>query len=486
MDIKGEKKAHSTIFFVPERQQRLDLILHLIPNTRQAILLRGPEQSGKSFFIQQFYTQASSRWRICSISSDQLMAAEESLHVFSDALDEGDNQRQIFSRLEAWDKANKKLVFCIEDAHKLDAERFEFLFQLAGNYSCVHLLLTSSENLGEELESRCQLIDIEPLTQKQTVDYARARLNKQGLTQSVGLAGIDELVLFIETGGLPGLINNVLAQAQRPAVVDQNNQKVLNTIEPKWLLLGGAVVLTIGALFYVYEGGEYPPNQAVGVTLVDKPQQLHVTQLGVDKIIAKPPEESLVTVSKPKPVERVTVQETVAPVEVVQKLQTPTLLAKPIKTQPLPTKSPAESTNKSRLSPKVTKVVKEARVRAVVAEVVFEPSKPMIAKPSRQTQLQKNHHWVQQRDMKHYTLQLLGVSLEESAAEYIVARPELKELLFFRNKRNAGAWFSVIYGDFPSLAEAEKVAGKLPKSLTGLQPWVRTYEAIQAEVFVKK
>ncbi|MEY8194128.1 MAG: SPOR domain-containing protein [Cycloclasticus sp.] len=477
MDIQGEKKAHSTIFFVPERQQRLDLILHLIPNTRQAILLRGPEQSGKSFFIQQFYTQAGSRWRICSISSDKLMAAKEPLPVFADALDEGDSQKQIFSRLEAWDKANKKIIFCIEDAHRLDAERFEFLFQLAGNYSCVHLLLTSSENLGEELESRCQLIDIEPLTQKQTVDYARARLNKQGL------AGIDELVLFIETGGLPGLINNVLAQAQRPAVVDQNNQKVLNTIEPKWLLLGGAVVLTIGALFYVYEGVEYPLNQAVGVTLVDKPQQLHVTPLGVEKIIAKLPEEPLEVVSKPQPVERLIEQKAMAPVEPVPKLQTQTLFAKPIKPQPLPTKSPAESTNKSSLSPKG---VNEEKDREVVAEVVLEPSKPMIAKPSRQTQLQKNHHWVQQRDMKHYTLQLLGVSLEESAAEYIVARPELKELLFFRNKRNAGAWFSVIYGDFSSLAEAEKVAGKLPKSLTGLQPWVRTYEAIQAEVFVKK
>jgi|GEM_PF-588340 len=483
MDIKEQKEANSTIFFVPERQQRLDLILHLIPNTRQTILLRGPEQSGKSFFIQQFYTQASSRWRICSISSDQLMAAQDSLQVFSDALDEGDNQKQIFSRLEAWDKANKKLVFCIEDAHKLDAERFEFLFQLAGNYSCVHLLLTSSENLGEELESRCQLIDIEPLTQKQTVDYAIARLNKQGVARSAGLAGIDELVLFIETGGLPGLINNVLAQVQRPAVVSQNNQKALNTIEPKWLLLGAAVVLTIGALFYVSEGVEYPPNQAEGVMLVDKPQPLHIAPLAVEKIIAKPPEKPLETLSKPEPAERLIEQKTVAPVEPVPKLQAQTLLEKPIKPQPLPTKLPAEPKGKSSLSPEV---VKEEKVKEVVAEVAPKPSKPVIAKPSVQTQLQKNHHWVQQRDTKHYTLQLLGVSLEESAAEYIMARPELKELLFFRNKRNAGAWFSVIYGDFSSLAEAEKVAGKLPKSLTGLQPWVRTYEAIQAEVFVKK
>lgn len=129
--------------------------------------------------------------------------------------------------MEAQSRAGKKVIICVEDVHRLANVHFEFLFGLADTYPCVRLLLTSSENIGESIEERCQLIDIEPFTQKQTAEYARFRVNRQGLA-FVNLAGIDDVVLFIETGGLPGRINDVLdsmAQTTPSKLSDEEQQK---------------------------------------------------------------------------------------------------------------------------------------------------------------------------------------------------------------------------------------------------------------------
>lgn len=84
----AEKKKTLSDFFTPQRQQRLDLMLHLIPNTSQSILLRGPEQSGKSFFIRKLKEQADKNWKMCSIKSQTMLAYDDSMQAIADAFDE--------------------------------------------------------------------------------------------------------------------------------------------------------------------------------------------------------------------------------------------------------------------------------------------------------------------------------------------------------------------------------------------------------------
>jgi len=483
MGIKEQEDTKAGVFFVPERQQRLDLILHLIPNTRQTVLLRGPEQSGKSFFIQQFKEQANTNWRICSINNHDLMGESDPLQVFADALDDGESKKQIFSRLEAWDRAKKKVIFCVEDAHILDVVRFNFLFDLAENYNCVQLLLTSSENLGDEIESRCQLIDIEPLTQKQTSDYARMRLNKRGLAKSLDLAGIDELVLFIETGGLPGLINNTLEQINAASTVAVSKKKPLAKTQLKWGLLGLAGVLSLGLVFGLYQQTDEPP----------KSNAVAVEQQAVDKVLVVSREVEAPVEIKDKQVE----VKLVAPIYIEEEKEIAV-----VEVSHKPQKTPKVNSSAVMQTPKKEVMVNElelvATKPAITKPATTKPAttkpattkpattKPATTKPSLQTQVQKNHNWIAGRKNDHYTLQLLGVSTEKSAYDYVVAKQELKSLLFFQNKRNSGAWYSVIYGDFVTQVAAEKAAKHLPKSLGRLKPWVRRFDAIQAEVFVKK
>ena len=86
------------------------------------------------------------------------------------------------------------------------------------------------------------------------------------------------------------------------------------------------------------------------------------------------------------------------------------------------------------------------------------------------------------RDKNHYTLQLLGVSTEDSAHSYILGHKELKPLHFFQNKKNRGQWYSVIYGDFANKEEALEASKRLPPSLSKLKPWARNFDGIQADL----
>jgi DamX protein len=117
---------------------------------------------------------------------------------------------------------------------------------------------------------------------------------------------------------------------------------------------------------------------------------------------------------------------------------------------------------------------------------IKENSNPSAKAPAALTAIQLNHQWLESRDKKHFTLQLLGVSTEESAKKFILKHNTLKPLYFFQHKRNAGQWFVVIYGDFENKKLAEEKANKMPASLTGLKPWVRTFEAVQRDVLVKE
>lgn len=483
MDVKGRhKEPKEGVFFVAERQQRLDLILHLIANTQQAILLRGPEQSGKSYFIKMFEAQAHSRWSICPMSVSDLMATDEPLQLIADTLDHQDgSQKHVLSRLEAWDKAGKKIIICVEDAHTLKQPQFDFLFQLADNYSCVQLLLTSSENLGEALEQRCQLIDIEPLTQKQTTDYARHRLNNGGLTKSLDLAGMDELVLFIETGGLPGLINNALEQMQ-PAPTAKPTKKPSMSILADKRLIVFAVLAAIGVL--VIDLWNQEPTIVVRDVVsphVHVQQEKPLTRIKktIGLIETKVLDEPKATVVKKVESK---VLSAVLPQTKLVKLSQP--IKKEIKlTKPI-IKTVLSDTTKivpALVADKPTLVLKEKETSKVV-----KTKQQPVATLKEPSYLQRNHTWIAQRKAEHYSVQLLGVSTEQSAREYVLAHKDLKDLLFFQNKRNSGAWFSVIYGDYVDLAAAQKASQGLPTSLGRVEPWLRRFDAIRAEVFVKK
>jgi len=462
-------------FFPVERQRRLDLILHLIPNTRQTILLRGPEQSGKSFFIGELHKQVDKNWQFCSIQANQLMQTDAPLQVLAEAINELDEKtHQILVRLESWSKLGQKLIVCVEDVHLLAVEQFNFLFKLVDSYECIHIILTSSENLEGSIESRCQLVDLEPFTQKQTKQYAKLRLQNKGM-EFVNLTDIDDVVLFIETGGLPGRINDVLAQMSNNPIISES-KKTVSRLPMMWLLSLAVLVISVLMIIFLYSGDENRTRESV--TQIDKPAQEVTSRPLVsptldgaikERVISK----EVVRVSKVVPVIKA------GPVPIAL---SPALIQQEKKLAPeIIKKTPAAKDNISLQAPEAKNVQTKPAIKEE-ASALAKDEKAITESPKELNALQKNTLWVKSRDKNHYTLQLLGVSTEESAHNYILRHKELKPLYFFQNKKNKGQWYSIIYGDFANKEKALEASKRMPSSLGKLKPWVRSFDGIQADL----
>jgi DamX protein len=81
-----------------------------------------------------------------------------------------------------------------------------------------------------------------------------------------------------------------------------------------------------------------------------------------------------------------------------------------------------------------------------------------------------------------YTLQLVGLSSEKSARDFIASQPNKKDLLLFKSKRQGKDWFVVVTGRYPSSAKARQAAQLLPDEQRKASPWPREVKIIQGEI----
>jgi len=474
--MNAKDKGVDRFFFPEQRQQRLDLMMHLIPNSRQAILLRGPKQCGKTFFMQQFKAQADTSWLICFVEARQLVESDSPITACAAAFDQLDGtEKQVVLRLTAWSKANKKVIICVEDAHQLNKEQFDFLFNLAQEFACVHLPFTSSENLSSELEAQCLLIDLGPFSQKQTIDYAKNYTKGGGLDFN-RVAGIDEVILFIETGGLPGRINDVLLQRQQAPEDVAERPKKNNVTTIKLVVLG---LIGLGIISYFLLPAETTsPTKHEMADMVDLPPRDVNTEKTL--IVLDPSQGQSLNDAKPSIRRKEAVEESVSNKaeqkkiisdEKKSQIEVAPVTAAKVETLPI----------KSTVMPSVSKTEANA-VEQQESLPVKEPIKPVEAKQL-QSSLRRNHAWVKQNNGQRYTLQLIGVTTEQSAQTFIARHKQVKDLYYFKNKRNNGDWYSVIYGDFAGKKEAIEATKNMPLSLTKIKPWVRSFESISKELF---
>jgi DamX protein len=81
-----------------------------------------------------------------------------------------------------------------------------------------------------------------------------------------------------------------------------------------------------------------------------------------------------------------------------------------------------------------------------------------------------------------YTLQLVGLSSEKSAQEFIAEQPNKKDLYLFKGVRQGKDWYVVVTGRFASSAKARQAVLMLPEAQKKASPWPREVKVIQQEI----
>lgn len=85
-------------------------------------------------------------------------------------------------------------------------------------------------------------------------------------------------------------------------------------------------------------------------------------------------------------------------------------------------------------------------------------------------------------DSTEYTLQLVGLSNEKAAHDFIATQPNRKDLLLFKSKRAGKDWFVVVTGHYPSSAKARQASQGLTEAQKKAAPWPREIRVIQQEI----
>ena len=87
--------------------------------------------------------------------------------------------------------------------------------------------------------------------------------------------------------------------------------------------------------------------------------------------------------------------------------------------------------------------------------------------------------WLGGASSNHFTLQVFAGRDKAAAAAFVKANQASGRLDYFKYSHLGQPWYAVVYGDFPSRAAAQKAALRLPGSLKGKQPWVRSIGDVQ-------
>ncbi|MGL4268501.1 MAG: SPOR domain-containing protein, partial [Plesiomonas sp.] len=83
---------------------------------------------------------------------------------------------------------------------------------------------------------------------------------------------------------------------------------------------------------------------------------------------------------------------------------------------------------------------------------------------------------------KHYTVQLSGSHSLKDAWHFVEKSGLASTLRVYETRRNGRAWYVVIMGNYPNVAQAKQAINTLPAALKADQPWVKSYRQVQTEL----
>jgi DamX protein len=110
------------------------------------------------------------------------------------------------------------------------------------------------------------------------------------------------------------------------------------------------------------------------------------------------------------------------------------------------------------------------------------PAAPAAAARPAPSGAARDANWILAQPSGAFTLQLVSLSSADRARAYIAQQPDPGAFATYRLMRNGQIFHVVVYGTFPSKAEADQAAARLPRSVGNVQPWVRQFGQVQESI----
>jgi DamX protein len=489
---------HFPFYTGAQRRQVLEQLLHLCQFSQNLLVVAGDYGVGKTRMAQALIDALDDADDICFVEGQITSDIDTVLtEVFA--------QFELAGSLELAEFCKKTseqdglVVLIVDNAHHLADDVIVALVNLLQENpaSRLHIVMFAEPHLLERLDTinapGLVLTDLllEKFSLNEAVDYLNFRME---------MADYLGPEVFTDNKVEPWLRQS---QGQLLALHEYAQEKLLATVtSPKSFkstkssqliphIVASSVLVGGLLLGYVYFGGDGQPQKVDSAAVAPNPLELQTS--AVRPAIASQSTASSVESTVLPGVEKAAVEahqtssesalrqvnsassqvESVVKQSVVPLVQTNSLdnksLQKP--TQAVNVQQSSKETQKITMPNEASRVSVQEKSKAVGVEL---PKQGSVLSDQEKTIL----GW----DSSEFTLQLVGLSSEKSAREFIAAQPNKKDLLLFRSVRQGKDWFVVVTGRFPTSAKARQSVQNLPLEQRQASPWSREIKVIQQEI----
>lgn len=495
----AEAKQAERALITLERSQKLDLLIHLLANLRQALIVCGPKGIGKTTLLQTLQANRKDQWRICLLQGSSALSFEAVVNSLGRFLNLDDSSLGFdLSALRAYCE-KQKVVLIIDDAGELVPGLTGELIDFAGSLPGLRLVFSMTydqfhiKGATDKAVDDCHFIELPPLSLKQCSEYLQNLSAQPGAVVSFN-AVTDRLVedLYRETHGIPG---KILAEIPKLAAYQNRRKNRLG------LWLGVAVIAL-----------------AAGWTM----KALLPSMPSGDAVDNKPPETAKPPVTLPPPAPNLANVETVLPAAETHapdnaaaqapapepEQAKPDIAALPapapaIEAEPVPDKavehteptaagqaaSEATVTPPAAQPPEPPAPEAKAEVPAAVNQApepgprqapVQAVAKTPESKPAKPAAEGGNPDWIMAQPPGNYTLQIMVLSNKAAADRFLKKYADYSDgLTYYAINSNGQEKYVLIYGSFKSAAEARQLKAVMPGEFK--QALEKRFRAVQKE-----
>ncbi|GAB6068451.1 hypothetical protein JCM13664_17710 [Methylothermus subterraneus] len=483
VDVDSAKASHAAggyDFLSPERQQKYDLLVHLLGNLEQPVFLSGPEGIGKSAFLARLRDHPPPKWRVFSLTASPQTTLEQVQKALAEAL-AAKGQREVV--VLALDDAGRLAPGVLDAICRFAVQTADLGLLAALRPDELHLKAVSDPwAVGE-----AQVIELPPLSEQQCADYFERLWLQRGRSGEPDPELVQEI--YRRTHGVPGWIQHEVVELfGRPPL-----RWHLALAKPVYLALG-VVGIAVVAVTY-WQSRQHASESVLPLSPAPSADPMAASAPpGVaappSPLAPKPPEKAQGEITEPV---AVVVQAPAAEVAAGEEAQKEAKDESAPQSE-LPPPNPALPVEKApsvSSKPQATEVRKPAAeaVKAKEGRPVVEKSPPAPPKSPPAAEAQKPvgeppktqdaasevaktagiqpREWVLKQPSSRFALQIGFFRDPKALAEFARRHPKLRPLAYYPK----GNGYVLLYGAFSSIDEVQQATRKLPPEIGQASIW---------------
>ena len=210
------KNGMSPSLITQERTRKLELLIHLISNSRQSLVICGPEGIGKSTLLKVLQERKVESWLYCLVQGNAGLSFEKIHEQTARVIKHnfpGQQAQALSGEFRLLESQRKKTVLMIDNAGHLAPGLINTIIEYAAKNPVLRVVFVLThddldvKNSSDSAIDDCHLIEIPPLSEKQCGTFLQQLATKprsQRVFNEISDAMIE--AVYRETQGIPGLI----------------------------------------------------------------------------------------------------------------------------------------------------------------------------------------------------------------------------------------------------------------------------------------